>query len=282
MVAIERVIGDIVEANGVNLGQLPLDEWVSPKVMFYAAVPDERKEVSVVINEGEFRDRDEFASHIGASMETVRGLMSVLFLDQFGEVEPEHIRVLDHIYGCLIQQAARQKDESDDHLLRYGLLTLETNQPVIKRQRLIGMALQQVDYMVNNLRGGIVSEKLQQGYESFELGCRLLIRGPNLHIISPGDNGDEGIHPWHNNDMKFGGLLGWYRAECAIKQIWPDFRLEGLDGKRESCWAILEDILDNTEKAIRMFNRVMYGPTKKALRRFIKEQRGVYTYEICE
>jgi hypothetical protein len=265
-----------VKDMAVNLGQLPVETFDDPSVLFYGDVPEDRSDIHIIL-EDEFDTMRKFKEHVGACTYTLQQGLSIRYLDDYGELTMDQLRVLDHMYGVMVQWAARRK-ENTDHLLDVGLLTVETELPVLEETRFVGNdILVNLGKMAKALFQSNPVTATKKKWEAFESGARLLMPAPNLHIINR--EMEEGIQPFHNFDMKFGGVVGWYRLECAVKQLAEDAELmhDSLrPGWRSECKKVLAEDLDEFEAALHTFRRVIEDDKKQKVRDKLAETRSVY------
>lgn len=268
----------ILQDCGVNLGQLPVRIYNDPSVVFYGDIPEERSDIHVIVEGGEFTDTEELAEHLYATMYTLREGLSVRLLDDYEELTQDVLRMFDHLYGVMVQQAARQKKPDSGYRLDIGLLTVETKLPLLEQTRFVGRnVLLNLGQMAKALFEANPVSATKKKWEAFERGARLLMPAPNLHIIDTVKR--EGINPFHNFDMRFGGLLGWYRFECATKQVAPGFEImhDSLrPGWRDECRQALAEDLDEFEAAVSSFRRVIENEKKDRIGELIADTRRLY------
>jgi hypothetical protein len=263
----------------INLGQLAVEKYSDPKVIFYGEIPEKRSDIHVLIETDEFDGGGmSLPEHLESMEETLSNSLSVRLIDDYEELTIDQLRVIDHFYGVMVQHAAGKKVPEDKLMLNIGLLTVETELPVLETTQFIGRdVLVNLGKMVDQLFRTNPVQQLKNKIDAFDVGARLLIPCPNLHIINR--EMGEGIHPFHNFDMKFGGLTGWYRLQCAIKQLCPNFtlNLETLGGGvEEQCKEALRKPLDDFEAAVYTFRRVLEPEQKNRIGELIADTRRIY------
>lgn len=271
-------VTDFLDDHIVPLGSLQAHDYTKPQVLFYGTIPEERSDVHVIVEPSEFGNEEGFVEHLEAIVETVENGLSIRLLDDHGELTWDQLRLIDHMYGIMVQQEAAEKDvEEVGYNLNLGLITVETSLPTLSDCQFLGNEVAtEVISTAKQIMKVQFQSRLMDSIDDLERGVRLLMPTPNLHIIDR--DAGEGTKPFHNFDMFFGGAVGWYRLECIAKNLNPDAKLPMLDFRHRSR-QFIDDLMKGTRAAIRMFNTLMPNEVEERVYQIIERTEREYEIE---
>jgi|AntDeeMinimDraft_6_1070357.scaffolds.fasta_scaffold10598_2 hypothetical protein len=244
------------------------EDYHHPRALFFGAVPEERYDVR-------FLPEDLYNGWEWTNLfEYLENRVSVRVEIGNEPLEPKFIRMVDHLYGCMVQQSAKRK--ADDMLmLDIGMLSVETETKMYEQAMLVGTGLfNQIGGALRNLKRLTPRAQLDRIHRNITESCRWLIPAPNIHLIDK--NLEEAYRPMVNFDMGFSGYIGWYRFERAAQQVIPGFELGFEPWKRTKAKIYVDQKMRVIEHSLECVEDMMHPKGYKKLQELLEETKEVY------